>query len=118
MQSYPEDRVKLGDLLECYGDFLTLRQKNLFTQYVDEDCSLSEIAQREGISPQAVSDALRHAQKTLTDMEAKLGMMHKTAQTRQMVSELKAKVCQWDLTDVQAQAMEETLDHLLKIWEE
>lgn len=44
------DHVELGILLDFYGPLLTKRQLCIMDQTVNEDCSLSEIAEREGIS--------------------------------------------------------------------
>ena len=41
------------------------------------DLSLSEIAEGFGVSRQAVNDALRKAEKTLTEMEQKLRLVEK-----------------------------------------
>jgi predicted DNA-binding protein YlxM (UPF0122 family) len=42
--------------------------------YYDENCSLTEIADAAGITKQAVSDALRKAEKSLRGYEEKLGL--------------------------------------------
>jgi|GEM_PF-6566988 len=44
----------------------------MLRQSVDEDCSLAEIAEVEGISRQGVQDALRRAHEELERMEAAL----------------------------------------------
>ncbi|MDP3448473.1 MAG: sigma factor-like helix-turn-helix DNA-binding protein [Eubacteriales bacterium] len=67
--------VELGQLMDWYGAFLTERQRSLVRQYAYEDCSLGEIAEREGISRQAVRDAIMTAESELRDMEAKLNLI-------------------------------------------
>ena len=67
--------VELGQLMDWYGAFLTERQCSLVRQYAYEDCSLGEIAEREGISRQAVRDAIMTAESELRDMEAKLNLI-------------------------------------------
>ena len=64
-------------LYDFYGELLTERQKEFFDLYYNEDLSLSEIAESFGVSRQAVHDALRKAEKTLTDMEGKLRLVEK-----------------------------------------
>lgn len=61
-------------MLDCYGELLTERQKEIAELYYNEDFSLSEIARMQEISRQAVSDSLRHSEQTLKQMEEKLGM--------------------------------------------
>ena len=67
--------IELGQLMDWYGAFLTERQRSLVRQYAYEDCSLGEIAEREGISRQAVRDAILTAESELKDMEAKLSLI-------------------------------------------
>jgi len=70
-----EKLVELGRLLDTYGAFLTEHQRELLEQSVNEDCSLSEIAEREGISRQGVRDALKKAEAKLLHMEAELKLL-------------------------------------------
>ncbi len=61
-------------LLDCYGELLTERQRDLAELYYNEDLSLTEIAESTGITRQAVRDSLRHSEQTLLQTEEKLGM--------------------------------------------
>lgn len=61
-------------LLDCYSELLTQRQKEIADLYYNEDFSLSEIAQMQKISRQAVSDSLKHSEQILMQTEQKLGM--------------------------------------------
>lgn len=70
-----EKHVQLGCLLDLYGDFLTERQRAVLEQTVNEDCSLSEIAEREGISRQGVRDALLRAETQLYELENRMGLL-------------------------------------------
>ena len=80
--------VELGQLLDWYGAFLTERQRSLVRQYAYEDCSLREIAEREGITRQAVRDAIRRAETELREMEAKLGLIDTNSRQRFLLEEL------------------------------
>ena len=82
--------VELGQLVDWYGAFLTQRQRSLVRQYAFEDCSLGEIAEREGISRQAVRDAITTAEAELRGMEQKLGLIEKNERSRAILSELLA----------------------------
>ena len=81
--------VELGQLMDWYGAFLTERQRSLVRQYAFEDYSLGEIALREGISRQAVRDAVATAEAELKRMERALGLIHKSARTRELLDELR-----------------------------
>ena len=80
--------VELGQLMDWYGAFLTERQRSLVRQYAYEDCSLGEIAEREGISRQAVRDAIQRAESELKDMETKLGLIETNRKQRFLLEEL------------------------------
>ena len=55
-------------LFDFYGELLTDRQKEFFDLYYNEDLSLSEIAENEGISRQGVRDVIVRAEAILTEL--------------------------------------------------
>ena len=69
-------------LLDCYGELLTKRQKQIAELYYNEDFSLSEIAEMQNITRQAVRDSLRHSENILFQTEEKLGMAERISQMR------------------------------------
>ena len=72
------DNIKMSRLLDCYGAFLTDSSKNVLEQYINDDYSLSEIAERENISRQGVRDGIQRAKNTLNEMESKLAVVERT----------------------------------------
>lgn len=68
---------RLAILFDCYGELLTPRQKDIFDQYINEDYSLSEIAENNDVSRQAVHDAINRAESILLDAEEKIGMVER-----------------------------------------
>ncbi len=60
-------------LCDYYGEMLTENQRKFLEYYYNDDLSLSEIAQNEGITRQGVRDAVKRAETQLFDMEKKLG---------------------------------------------
>jgi len=62
-------------LFDFFGELLTEKQKEYFDLYYNEDLSLSEIAENEGISRQGVRDIIVRAENTLTETEAKTGIV-------------------------------------------
>ena len=80
--------VELGQLMDWYGAFLTERQRSLVRQYAYEDCSLGEIAEREGISRQAVRDAILTAESELRNMESKLNLIEDNEKLRLLIDQL------------------------------
>ena len=62
-------------LLDFYGELLTERQRSCYDLHVNEDLSLSEIAEQCGISRQGVWDNIRRAEQTLREIEEKTGLL-------------------------------------------
>lgn len=58
-------------LLDVYGEFLSEKQHLLTEYYYDDDLSLSEIAENEGITRQGVSDLVKRAVAQLMQWEEK-----------------------------------------------
>lgn len=68
------DRARLAYFVDFYGDLLTDKQREVMQLHVDEDYSLSEIAEQVGSSRQAVHDLIQRTIHKLNDFEAKLGL--------------------------------------------
>lgn len=67
-------KVDIDWLLTIYGAMLTDKQREIATLYFEEDLSLAEIAQQEGVSRQSVHDTLHRVEKQLRTLEQKLGI--------------------------------------------
>lgn len=72
-----QKKIETGWLLDFYGPLLTERQRELLRLSCEEDLSLSEIAQQEGVSRQGVHDILHRATQQLYELEEKLGMLER-----------------------------------------
>ena len=73
-----EEKVKISILCELYGKLLTEKQFEFLDDYYNNDLSLSEIAENNGITRQAVRDNLKKGECKLFEFEEKLGLMEKT----------------------------------------
>ena len=82
------ENLEVSVLLDYYGEMLTEKQRSFLSYYYDDDLSLSEIAENEGITRQGVRDAIQRAQTTLYEMEAKLGMLKKFEEIRTSLDEI------------------------------
>jgi predicted DNA-binding protein YlxM (UPF0122 family) len=71
-RSRPEERAKLRDLLERFGSLLTERQTAMVRGYAVDGLSFSDIARQQNVSRQAVHEAVRAAERVLTEYEGKL----------------------------------------------
>lgn len=72
-----EKIVRQGMLFDLYGELLTEHQRDIYSDLVNNDLSLSEIAERYGISRQGVHDVIKRCDKQLEDYEAKLHLLEK-----------------------------------------
>ena len=62
-------------LLDAYGPLLTDKQREITSHYYDEDLSLAEIAENEGVTRQAVRDVIHRTEEQLIFFEEKLGLL-------------------------------------------
>ena len=64
--------LEIALLFDFYGDMLTEKQRDVVELYYDNDLSLSEIAENEGITRQGVRDSIKRAEAQLLEMEDRL----------------------------------------------
>jgi predicted DNA-binding protein YlxM (UPF0122 family) len=67
--------VQIALLFDFYGQLLTEKQIEIVDMYYNNDLSLGEISEQQGISRQGVYDTLKRAEKTLYEYEEKLGLV-------------------------------------------
>ena len=84
-----ENELFVSVLFDYYSDLLTERQKDIFDLYVNQNLSLSEIAENLGISRQGVRDSLVKSENALVEFEEKLCIHKKNQRLSQAVNELK-----------------------------
>ena len=77
-----EKRLYYIDLLHLYGELLSVTQKDILTDNLEFDLSLSEIASNREISRAAVEDAIKKGKNKLEDIENKLGSLKVLQQIR------------------------------------
>ena len=65
----------VSELLDRYGVLLSDKQFRILDGYYNNDLSLSEIAENEGITRQGVSDFVKRGEAQLTEFEEKLGLI-------------------------------------------
>lgn len=81
-----EKVIYLGSLFDLYGNLLTQKQQQIFKCYYFDDISLSEIAQINAITKQAVKDCLDKTEKLLLLYEEKLKFYSKLRKQEQVLS--------------------------------
>lgn len=75
-------------LKDFYGPLLTPKQQDIMQMYYENDLSLSEIADDQHVTRQAVYDIIKRAEKTLEEYENKLGLVAKFTDTRQKMQDV------------------------------
>lgn len=67
-----EEKIKISMLLQIYGKLLTQKQYEFMDYYYNEDLSLSEIAENQNITRQAVREILAKSKNKLEEYEEKV----------------------------------------------
>ncbi|HEX4212273.1 MAG TPA: sigma factor-like helix-turn-helix DNA-binding protein [Candidatus Dormibacteraeota bacterium] len=79
-------------LFERYGVLLTEHQRRVLGLYLDDDWSLSEIADSQETSRQAVHDILQRSIRALEEYEIKLGLVTRRAAIERELDELRRRL--------------------------
>ncbi|MCM1115662.1 MAG: DNA-binding protein [Clostridium sp.] len=80
--------LEIPFLLDFYGEMLTKKQHDFLIYYYEDDLSLSEIAENEGITRQGVRDSIKRAESQLFDMEKNLGFAQRFTDMKKTVDEI------------------------------
>ena len=112
-----ENNVKISILLEIYGNLLTEKQRALLENYYNNDLSLSEIAENEQITRQAVRDNLKKGENKLFEYEEKLGIMKKTKVQEEQIAKVLSELTKIEskMTDKQIAKVLEDVKHKLSV---
>lgn len=81
----PKD-LHVGALLDVYGEFLNEKQRKILMYYYDEDLSLSEIAENEGVTRQGVADLVKRGKEALYSLEERCGYCEKFSRLKALSS--------------------------------
>ena len=87
-----EKNVKISILIDIYGKLLTQKQYKLLDDYYNNDLSLSEIAENENITRQAVRDNLKKGENNLFEYEEKLGFMRKEIMQEESIEAILSEI--------------------------
>ena len=103
-----EKNVKVSMLCEVYGNFLTKKQLSILQDYYDKDLYLSEIAQNQEITRQAVRDIIKKGENKLFELEEKLGIMKKTFKQEEKIAIILS-----ELTKIQKRSTDKQVAEIL-----
>ena len=97
------------ELYGLYAAVLTDKQREIADQYFLCDLSLSEIAENEGITRQAVRDIIKKGEKKLFEYEEKLLFMKKTINQEQKIQQVL-----WNLTKIERDSSDKQVTSILE----
>ena len=81
--------MRISLLLEIYGNLLTTKQRQILTDFYDNNMSLGEIAENTSTSRQAVNDIIKRSQKILENYESKLMLLEKFNKIKSDITSIK-----------------------------
>lgn len=87
-QNKMEEIFQQTMLYDFYGELLTEHQRSVYEDVVLNDMSLTEVAESNEISRQAVSDLMKRIHKLLQGYEAKLHLVEKFTCAKDKLKEI------------------------------
>ena len=82
--------LQISFLLDFYGEMLTEKQREMIEYYYNEDLSLAEIADNQGITRQGVRDSIKRGEGIILDLEQKVGFAARYRAVQQGVAQLES----------------------------
>ena len=104
-----EKKVDISMLWQIYGKLLTEKQYEYIDYYYNNDLSLSEIAENDNITRQAVRDIIKKGERKLFEYEEKLLFMKKTINQEQKIQQVL-----WNLTKIQKDSSDKQVTSILE----
>ncbi len=84
-----EKTTKIISLFDFYQELLTKKQREYFECYYEDDLSFSEVAEKYGVSRNAVHDNLKRTVAALENYEEKLSLYEKYVTKSKLIEEIK-----------------------------
>jgi predicted DNA-binding protein YlxM (UPF0122 family) len=92
--SQTETRLRRQELLDTYGELLTARQQEALRLQLEEDWSISELAESMAVSRAAAHDLVRRGMLRMEVWESKLGICRHLREVERERQDLEARVRQ------------------------
>ena len=104
-----DKNVKVSILCDLYGKLLTKKQFEFLDDYYNNDLSLSEIAENNRITRQAVRDIIKKGEKKLFEYEEKLLFMKRMSNQEKTIEQVLS-----ELTKIQKDSSEKKVANILE----
>ena len=109
------EALTLARYFDSYGALFDEHQREIFEDYICNDMSLAEIADREGMTRQGVSDLVKRISRKLHEYEESLHLSERTEHAERIVSELQNRIMQYEAPDTVRTEMKELLRQLMNV---
>ena len=87
-----EKHVEISMLCQIYGKLLSEKQYEFINDYYNQDLSLSEIAENNEITRQAVRDIIKKGENKLFEFEEKLSIMKRMLKQEKQIQQILAEL--------------------------
>ena len=89
-----EENIYITNLYDCYGELIKKKKKEYFLDYYFDNLTLSEIADNNPVSSNAIHKQLKEAENKLKEYESKLKLYKKKKKILDLIKdeEIKEKI--------------------------
>ena len=87
-----KDTVYLTMLLDYYGDLLTDKQREYFDLHYNQDLTLAEIGEMNGISRQGVWEIVRRAEAVMRAIDERTGLVARRRERNEAMGVIKSSL--------------------------
>ena len=115
-----EKNVEISVLCQLYGKALTEKQYEVLNDYYNNDLSLSEIAENNNITRQAVRDIIKKSENKLYELEEQISAMKKMLENEKAIEKIQNELSKVEqiAEDIQINKAVEEIRKQLKTIEE
>lgn len=106
--------IERGLLFDFYGELLTAHQKEIYSEAVFNDLSLSELSEEEGISRQGIHDLIKRCDKLLEGYEEKLKLIQRFNSIKEQVCKIEGELDSLKISDEDRASLKEQLQHIIE----
>jgi len=104
-----EKHIEVSMLCQIYGKMLTDKQYEMINDYYNNDLSLSEIAENNNITRQAVRDVIKKGENKLFELEEKLLFMKRMLNQEKQIQSILSQ-----LSKIQEASSDKKVDKILE----
>ncbi len=104
-----DEKIKISILCDLYGKLLTEKQFEFLNDYYNNDLSLSEIAENNNITRQAVRDIIKKGEKKLFEYEGKLLFMKRMLNQEKTIQHILS-----ELTKIEKDSSDKKVANIMK----